>query len=88
MDFEKELAILINKYSKENESDTPDFILARYLKDCLANYTETVRSLDAAIRAEDRQLPRAMIDEFDAMRETYDTAEAIARRYGYSIKEE
>lgn len=52
MDFEKELAILINKYSKENESDTPDFILARYLKDCLANYTETVRALDTAIRKE------------------------------------
>lgn len=47
-----------------------------------------VNERDAAIRAEDRQLPRAMIDEFDAMRETYDTAEAIARRYGYSIKEE
>lgn len=47
-----------------------------------------VAERDAAIRAEDRQLPRAMIDEFDAMRETYDTAEAIARRYGYTVKED
>lgn len=46
MNFEKELAILINKYSKENESDTPDFILAQYLKGCLANYTETVKAHD------------------------------------------
>lgn len=33
--FEKELQTLINRHSKENESDTPDFILANYLKDCL-----------------------------------------------------
>jgi hypothetical protein len=52
MYFEKELAMLINKYSKENESDTPDFILARYLKCCLANYTETVRAREAAIHKE------------------------------------
>ena len=30
-DFKKELCELLNKYSKENESDTPDFILAEYL---------------------------------------------------------
>lgn len=35
--------MLINKYSKENESDTPGFILAQYLKGCLANYVETVK---------------------------------------------
>lgn len=29
--FERELAGLINKYSLENESDTPDFILAKYV---------------------------------------------------------
>ena len=29
--FQKELTALINEYSKENDSDTPDFILARYL---------------------------------------------------------
>lgn len=30
-EFEKELTHLINKYSLENESNTPDFILAKYL---------------------------------------------------------
>ena len=33
MDFEEELKTLINRCSKENESNTPDFILAQYLKD-------------------------------------------------------
>lgn len=33
--FEKELTDLINKHSLENGSDTPDFILAKYLISCL-----------------------------------------------------
>ena len=35
MDFRKELETVINKFSKENGSDTPDFILAEYLVGCL-----------------------------------------------------
>lgn len=46
MEFEKELEMLINKHSKENESDTPDFILAQYLKRCLANYAEAIKARD------------------------------------------
>jgi hypothetical protein len=34
-EFQKELAALINKHSVENESDTPDFVLAEYLNNCL-----------------------------------------------------
>lgn len=33
--FEHELSQLINKYSEENQSNTPDFILAHYLASCL-----------------------------------------------------
>lgn len=33
--FEQELTNLINAYSKESSSDTPDFILAHYLASCL-----------------------------------------------------
>lgn len=33
--FEKELIELINKHSRENKSNTPDFILAQYLTNCL-----------------------------------------------------
>ena len=40
--FEKDLAELINKYSKENDSNTPDFILARYLNAVLDNFSAAV----------------------------------------------
>lgn len=33
--LETELSRLLNKYSAENASDTPDFILAVYMLDCL-----------------------------------------------------
>ena len=41
-EFEKELTILLNKCSQENGSDTPDFILAKYLCQCLQNFNEAV----------------------------------------------
>lgn len=34
-DFEKELESLLNKHSMESHSNTPDFVLARYLSGCL-----------------------------------------------------
>lgn len=40
--FEKQLEDLINRHSRENGSDTPDFILAAYLERCLLNFNETV----------------------------------------------
>jgi len=42
-EFEKRLAGLINEFSKENESDTPDFILARYLNAALDNFNAAIR---------------------------------------------
>lgn len=42
-DFESDLRDLINKHSRENESDTPDFILAKFLIDCLEAYEETIK---------------------------------------------
>ena len=44
--FRKELEPLINKYSKENGSDTPDFILARYLENVLDNFDAAVKERD------------------------------------------
>ena len=41
--FEDELKSLLNRYSKENASNTPDFILAEYLMRCLDNYNRTVQ---------------------------------------------
>lgn len=43
MEFRKELETLINAYSMENGSDTPDFILADYLIDCLKAFDEATR---------------------------------------------
>jgi len=55
--FRKELEHLINRHSRENGSDTPDFILAEFLADCLAAWDKNLtrreqwygRRLDAPI---------------------------------------
>jgi len=39
-DFQQALEELINNYSIEGGSDTPDFILALYLKECLDAYNK------------------------------------------------
>lgn len=41
-DFKDELISLINRYSKENGSNTPDYILAGYLNDCLEAFDKAV----------------------------------------------
>ena len=38
VDFREKLEKLINIYSKENGSNTPDFILAVFLCDCLKTF--------------------------------------------------
>ena len=45
--FEQELESLINKHSRENESGTPDFILAKYLEDCLKVFAEATARRDS-----------------------------------------
>lgn len=35
-DLAEELASLLNRFSQENGSDTPDFLLSEYLLGCLA----------------------------------------------------
>lgn len=41
--FRTDLINSINKNSLENESNTPDFIIAEYLVNCLKNYNETYK---------------------------------------------
>lgn len=43
-EFQKELLSLLNRHSKENESNTPDFILAEYLVGCLKIFNESVEN--------------------------------------------
>lgn len=44
--FAKELANLLNKHSIENESDTPDWILAEYIKKILEAWNSSVLQRD------------------------------------------
>ena len=41
--FERELVALINKHSKENESNTPDWLLAQYLLNCLGAFNTAIQ---------------------------------------------
>lgn len=45
-DLEKDLAGVLNSYSQENASDTPDFILAEYMLACLAAWNQGVQKRD------------------------------------------
>ena len=45
--FETELKELINRHSEENRSDTPDFILAWYMRACLDAFNRSVREREA-----------------------------------------
>jgi len=42
-DFHRELQDLINRHSKENDSNTPDHILAIYLEGCLQAFNTAVQ---------------------------------------------
>lgn len=44
--FKKELCSLINKHSKENDSNTPDFVIAEYLVCCLESFNQAVKNRD------------------------------------------
>ena len=41
--FLQELAELLNRHSMENDSDTPDFILAQFILGCLASFNASVQ---------------------------------------------
>ncbi len=40
--FRRDLRVLLNTCQQENGSDTPDYILARYLEDCLRAFDRAV----------------------------------------------
>ncbi len=52
--FREELENLINKMSLENNSDTPDFILAEYLEDCLSVFDKAINKRNAWYNRADR----------------------------------
>ncbi|MBK9952879.1 MAG: hypothetical protein IPP10_15630 [Candidatus Competibacteraceae bacterium] len=55
--FKAELATLINRYSKENDSNTPDFILADYMTDCLNAYDKAVARRTEWYKPVPKELP-------------------------------
>jgi len=40
--LKREISSVLNKYSQENRSNTPDFILAEYMLGCLTVYENTI----------------------------------------------
>ena len=42
--YHKKLTAILNTHNIENDSDTPDFILAQYLEDCLAAFAAATRA--------------------------------------------
>ena len=43
MKLKMELGALLNKHSRENESNTPDYILALYMMNCLRSFEDAVK---------------------------------------------
>lgn len=44
--LEQEIAGVINRHSAENGSNTPDFLLAAYLRDCLTAFNQVTKARD------------------------------------------
>ena len=55
--FLKDLETLINSHSKENGSDTPDWILAEYLDNCLKSFDTAMFHRKAWYSEEDTNNP-------------------------------
>lgn len=69
-DFEKELGNLINKHSIENESNTPDWLLAQYLMSCLAAFTTAIQQRETYYRCDPKSSLRTEIKDNAEIRET------------------
>ena len=55
--FEQELTKLLNTYCKEGESNTPDFVLAQYLFNCLAAFNTAVQQRETWYGRDARPVP-------------------------------
>jgi hypothetical protein len=44
--FVKDLDVLLSKYSKDTELDTPDFVLSHYLNCCLTDLGCLIKEFD------------------------------------------
>lgn len=60
--FRKELETLINSHSLENASNTPDFILAEYLENCLKAFDYAILQRTSWYRKEKEDLNDKIAD--------------------------
>ncbi len=73
--FETDIAALINTHSLENESNTPDFILAAYLQSCLDVFTLAIRTRETWYGRADRPGVPAGLDPSAGTERKYDVIE-------------
>lgn len=57
MTLQKELAEVLNRHSRENASNTPDFILAQYLLGCLTAFEEATQQREKWYGREPKESP-------------------------------
>ena len=62
-DFEKELEHLINKYSIEKDSNTPDFLIVSYLMGCLQNWNISTLNRERWFRATPKELSDSLSEQ-------------------------
>ncbi len=83
-DFVSELRALINRHSKENGSNTPDFILASYLNGCLMTFNATLNKRDRWYGHKTLGAPaaRPTIEELEGILSSGDKQEVQVNRDG------
>ena len=66
--FKEELEFLINKYSIEDQSNTPDFILAEYLINCLKTFNSAIIGRQLWVNSNEIELKdQEMVDFFEPL---------------------
>ena len=63
INFLSELEGVINRYSKENASDTPDFVLARYMESCLEAFNVATQQRESWYGRSGRSIKKRHVDD-------------------------
>lgn len=86
MTFIQELRSVINRHSKENASDTPDFILAQYLNSCLKSFDYATKArtkwfCDTKDRKDQKQraIKRTRMRKMDNMTKSYKIGKIVGQ---------
>ncbi len=62
MNLRAELTMLLNRHSRENSSNTPDFILAEYMENCLLAFESAVSQRERWYGRQDQPGAKRNID--------------------------